>query len=116
MIGNSPQTKKQTKKPSLKTRNPSYRRDPGSDIPAINRVLHNVMGILPSGMTVRSKRIIVFSGILIFAIIALFIMGGFIAGMTGLYDQVLIIVAYEFIIVGAVTVAAIIYTIVTRKK
>lgn len=116
MIGNSPKTKQQTKKPSLKTRNPSYRRDPGADIPAINRVFGNVMGLLPSGMTVRSKRIIVFSGILVCAIIALFILGGFIAGMTGLYDQVLTIVAYEFIIVGAVTVAAIIFTILKREK
>jgi hypothetical protein len=74
------------------------------------------MGMLPSGMTTRGKRIVVFSGILVFAGIALFVIGGFIAGMTGLYDQVLTIVAYEFIIVGIVTVAAIIFTMVKRKK
>lgn len=116
MIENSPKKKQQTKKPSLKNRNPSFRRDRDEDIPAINRVLRNIMGMLPSGMTTRGKRIVVFSGILVFAIIALFVLGGFIAGMTGLYDQVLTIVAYEFIIVGAVTVAAIIFTILTRKK
>jgi hypothetical protein len=116
MIENSPKKKQQMKKPSLKTGKTGYRRNREEDIPVINRVLRNIMGLLPSGMTTRSKRIIVFSGILVFAVIALFVLGGFIAGMTGLYDQVLTIVAWEFIIVGIVTVAAIIFTMVTREK
>ena len=72
--------------------------------------------MLPAGMAPRSKRIVVVSGIILLAVIALFIIGGFIAGMTGLYDQVLTIVAAEFIIVGAVTAAALIFTIVMRGK
>jgi len=116
MIENSPKKKQQMKKPSLKTGKTGYRRDRDEDIPVINRVLRNIMGMLPSGMTTRGKRIVVFSGILVFAVIALFVLGGFIAGMTGLYDQVLTIVAWEFIIVGIVTVAAIIFTMVTRGK
>ncbi|MFA5268509.1 MAG: hypothetical protein WC379_11110 [Methanoregula sp.] len=116
MIENSPKKKQQMKKPSLKTGKAGYRRDREADIPVINRVVRNIMGMLPSGMTTRGKRIVVFSGILVFAIIALFILGGFIAGMTGLYDQVLTIVADEFIIVGTVTIAVLIFTMVKREK
>lgn len=116
MTGNNPVKIQQPDPLSPKARKRARRRDRAADIPATNRIFSHITGMLPAGMTPRSKRIVVVSGIIILAGIALFIIGGFIAGMTGLYDQVLTIVAAEFIIVGAVTAAAIIYVKITRGK
>jgi len=116
MTGNSPTKIQQPEPLSPKARKRARRRDRAADIPATNRIFSHITGMLPAGMTPRSKRIVVVSGIIILAVIALFVIGGFIAGMTGLYDQVLTIIAAEFIIVGAVTAAALIFTIVKRGK
>jgi len=96
MTGNSPTKIQQPEPLSPKARKRARRRDRAADIPATNRIFSHITGMLPAGMTL--------------------VIGGFIAGMTGLYDQVLTIIAAEFIIVGAVTAAALIFTIVKRGK
>lgn len=114
MTEKSPGKIPQTKPILSKTGKRARRSNPESGVPVINRMIHKVMGLLPAGMSPRSKRIMVFSGILLLAVIALFVIGGFLALMTGLDDQILTIVAAEFIIVGAVTVAGVLFTIVQR--
>jgi len=72
--------------------------------------------MLPEALSPRAKRMVAFSTIVGLALCALFVLGILIAGITDGYDQFWTIITAEILIVGVVTVASVLFTLVNQGK
>jgi hypothetical protein len=116
MTENDPQKTRRIRSPSSRTRKRDGRRSPGQDTPGSDRLMNTLTGMLPDGVSPRGKRIVVISATALLALISLVVIAILVAAVTDRYDQFLTIIAAEILIVGAVTAAAVIFTLAKHGK
>lgn len=110
MIDNRPKKFPSTKPGSQKTGKRIGKRSPDQNCSSLTQMINAFGNKLPIDSPSPGKRIVIFSGIILSALFALFVIGVIVANITGSYDNILAIFAGEIIIVGIVTVAAVIFT------
>ena len=96
------------KKPRRKK--PAKGGNPEQEVPGLLPMMDNLVDQLPEDLKPHGKRIMGILKIAIIAIFAILIIGVLVAGFTGHSDQVMTIFAADIIVVGSVTVAAIVFT------
>jgi len=112
-MDNRPKKQQYTKLGSQKTGKRVDKRFPDQNASPLMQMIRTFGNKIPLDFPSPGKRIMVFFGIVLIALFALFVIGVIVAGVTGYYDQILTIFAGEIIIVGIVTLAAV---ILTHKK
>ncbi len=101
------------RKPSQKTGKRADKRFPDQNDSSLTRMIRTFGNKIPLDLPSPGTRIVVFFGIVLMALLALFVIGAIIANVTGYYDNIPDIVTGEIVIAGIGIIAGV---ILTRKK
>jgi hypothetical protein len=113
MIDNRSKKQPSTKPGSQKTGKRGDKHFPNQNGSALTQMIQTFGNKIPLDFPSPGKRIVVFFGIVLIALLGLFVIGVIIANVTGYYDKILAIFAGEILIVGIMIIAA---AILTMKK
>lgn len=111
MPENIPKKSRRKRISSSKTQKQAGGRYPGQEIPGLIPLMYNLVELLPEDLKPHGEKIVGILIMAIIAIVAIFIIGAFVATLTGHSDQIMTIFTYDIIGVGVVAVGAIVLTI-----